>query len=111
MRGLIIIFNNSVSYLFNEIKASNNFKINIFQILIFLFKTKNQVDPTICSRKFQSNAHQYPRRFSKHSFFEPNRDREFPKSQFQVTRFWNKILPVSVKGLATRPLLKAIVKY
>ena len=45
------------------------------------------------------------------SFFEPNRDREFPKSQFQITRFWNKILPVSVKGLATRPLLKAIVKY
>ena len=42
-------------------------------------KTKKQLNPTIFGQKFQSIAHQYPKSFSKHSFYEPNRKREFLK--------------------------------
>ena len=60
------------------------FEINIFQTLIFMFKTKNQLNPTISAQKLQSIAHQHRIRFSKHSFYEPNRKAGFLKSAIQT---------------------------
>ena len=95
--ALRITFNknklDSVSYLFNEIKAFNIFKINIFQTLIFMFKTKNQLNPAISAQKLLLNkilnktkgiAHQYPTRFSKHCFYGPNRKTGLLKSARQT---------------------------
>ena len=47
----------SVSYLLKEVKTLNIFKIIIFQTLIFRFKTKDQLNFTNFSHKFQSIAH------------------------------------------------------
>ena len=71
-----------------------------------MFKTENNFH-----LKFQNIAHQYPEHFSKHSFYEPNRKGEFPKFAISSSapRFWNKVLPVSVKGLDT--LLDTLLKY
>ena len=62
-----------------------------------------QLNPTIFAQKFENIVHQYPTRFSKHGFYEPNRKREFLKFAMssRVPTLWNKILSVSVKGLAT----------
>ena len=46
-----------VSYLLKEVKTLNIFKIIIFQTLIFRFKTKDQLNLTNFSHKFQSIAH------------------------------------------------------
>ena len=106
-----MIFNknklDSLSCLLNGIKTLNIFKINIFQILIFTFKTKDQLNPTIFAQKFQSIVHQFPTCSS--SFYEPNRKKEFLKFLILrlVPRLWNKILPVSVKDLDTVALFKA----
>ena len=49
-----------------------------------MFKTKNQLNPTISTQKLQSIAHQHRIRFSKHSFYEPNRKAGFLKSAIQT---------------------------
>ena len=75
--------------------------------MIFTFKTKDQLNPTIFAQKFQSIVHQFPTCSS--SFYEPNRKKEFLKFLILrlVPRLWNKILPVSVKDLDTVALFKA----
>ena len=77
-----------------------------------MFKTKNQLNPTVFDKKFENISHHYPTRFSKYSFYEPHRQRDF--LQFAISSrapcLWNKILPAAVKELENISLFKKKVK-
>ena len=78
-------------------------------MLIFTFKTKNKLNPTIFPQKLQSIAHQFQTSFSKKVFMNQIKKKEFLKFLISrlVPRLWNKILPVWVKDLDTVVLFKA----
>ena len=99
----------SVSCLFNEIKSLNFFKINIFQTLLFMCKTKNQLNPTIFGQKFQV-LHITILKVFQNIVFMNQIEKEISEICNIISNspcLWNKILPVLVKGLDTLPLLKA----
>ena len=55
--------------LLKEMKALNIYQINIIQIIKFMHKTKNGINPWIFLLKFREVDHQYPIRFSQNSFY------------------------------------------
>ena len=63
--------------LFNELRTLNVYKLNIFQNLVFIFKTRNGINPDIFSNKFQNIEHKYPTRFSDNNYYVPQTRRNF----------------------------------
>ena len=53
-----------------RIKVLNIYKLNIYQILNFMFGIKTNTAPGISENQFTEIQHQYSTRFSKNSFFE-----------------------------------------
>ena len=75
-------------------KVLNIYKLNIYQILNFMFKIKANTAPCIFQNQFTEIQHQYLSRFSKNSFVES----QLVYSQTNVfvssrgLRLWNKLL-------------------
>ena len=57
--------------LFNKLRTLNIYELNIFQNLVFIFKTRNGINPDIFSNKFQNIEHKYPTRFSDNNYYVP----------------------------------------
>ena len=53
-----------------RMKVLNIYKLNIYQILNFVFKIKANTAPCIFQNQFTEIQHQYSTRFSKNSFAE-----------------------------------------
>ena len=53
-----------------RMKVLNIYKLNIYQILNFMFKIKANTAPCIFQNQFTEIQHQYSTRFSKNSFVE-----------------------------------------
>ena len=51
-----------------RMKVLNINKLNIYQILNFMFKIKTNAAPCIFENQFTENQHQYSTRFTKNSF-------------------------------------------
>ena len=99
--------------LMKKLKALNVYQINIFQILIFMFKVKHNLVPAIFKTKFQLIHHKYPSRYSTNNFIEP---KVYSKStSFSVTyrgpSLWNKYLDEETKSLLSLPTFKRNVRH
>ena len=55
-----------------EIKISNVYKLNIYQVLTFTFKIKRDSAPTTFQKDFREISHWYPTGFSQSNFAEGN---------------------------------------
>ena len=85
---------------------------NIFQNLLFLFKTKNKLVPSIFLNKYITINHKYQTIHNKCNFY-------LPKNNIKITNFsisyrppylWNKFLETSLKSLESLPLFREKVK-
>ena len=110
------VFNENIlassKILFSEVNALNIYKINIFQNLVFMFKTRNGINPDIFNNKFQNIDHIYPTRFSENNYYVPYKQRKFLKYAIssRAPSLWNTFLPTSLKSLDSLPLFKNKVK-
>ena len=98
--------------LFTELKALNIYKLNIFQNLQFIFKTRNGINPEIFSDKFQNIEHIYPTRYSENNYYIPKTNRNFLKFAIssRAPSLWNKIVPSYMKDIDSLPLFKSKLK-
>ena len=98
--------------LFNELRTLNIYKLNIFQNLVFIFKTRNGINPDIFSNKFQNIEHKYPTRFSDNNYYVPQTRRNFLRFAIssRAPSLWNKILPRYMKDFDSLPRFKNKLK-
>ena len=98
--------------LFYELRTLNIYKLNIFQNLVFIFKTRNGINPDIFSNKFQNIEHKYPTRFSDNNYYVPQTRRNFLRFAIssRAPSFWNKILPRYMKDFDSLPRFKNKLK-
>ena len=111
-----IIFNmdkNAPTYpQFLELKALNIFKLNVFQVLLFMFKCKNHLNPKIFDDQISKINHKYQTRHSlinlskpkvilKHTSFSIN---------YRGPHLWNSYLQPETKSLTNFSRFKAIIK-
>ena len=77
----------------------NIYKINIYQVLNFMFCVKNNTIPSTFQNKFQIVGHQYPTRFSENNFVEPRVGLKLTKFAISSRgpRLWNKVLNNNTK--------------
>ena len=77
-----------------RMKVLNIYKLNIYQILNFMFKIKTNTVPRIFENQFTEIQHRYSARFSKNSFVESQS--VYSQTKFSVSsrgpRLWNKLL-------------------
>ena len=87
--------------LFINLNILNIYQINIYHILIFMFKINKSIIPKIFNPLFKINENKYLTRYSNNRYIQP-------KSYFAATEFsisirgpkaWNKILPTELKAL------------
>ena len=75
-----------------RMKVLNIYKLNIYQILNFMFKIKTNTAPCIFENQFTEIQHQYSTRFSKNSFVESQL--VYSQTKFSVSsrgpRLWNQ---------------------
>ena len=95
-----------------RMKVLNIHKINIYQILSFMFKIKANTAPHIFQNQFSEIQHQYSNRFSKNSFFESQL--VYSQTKFSVSsrrpRLWNKLLDQQQKYLDSETSFKKSIK-
>ena len=109
---LIIVCHSLTHSLFNELRTLNIYKFNIFQNLVFIFKTRNGINPDIFSNKVQNIEHKYPTRFSDNNYYVPQTRRNFLRFAIssRAPSLWNKILPRYMKDFDSLPRLKNKLK-
>ena len=71
-QALGIVYNEStdIKEILVRMKVLNTYKLNIYQILNFIFKIKINTAPCIFENQFKEIQHQYSTRFRKNSFVE-----------------------------------------
>ena len=85
-----------------EMKVLNIYKLNIYQVLTFMFKIKRDSVPTPFRSNFREIFHQYPTRFSQSNFVEGNvlsNQTKFAVSS-RGPRLWNRLLNQEQKNMA-----------
>jgi hypothetical protein len=85
--------------LFNELNILNVYKLNLYHVLIFMFKLDKKISPILFNSIFKKISHIYPTRFSKNNYIQS-------KIFYSVTKFsianrgpklWNSILNNELK--------------
>ena len=98
--------------LLKEMGILNIYQLNLYQILIFMFKLKNEMTPEFFQNQFSLIKHRYPTRFSKNSYQVPRTS--LRKTNFSITcrgpRLWNNILPTSSKSITSINSFKNTIK-
>jgi hypothetical protein len=98
--------------LFKNHQILNIFQLNLYQILIFMYKLHNKITPIIFCTLFNKINHMYPTRFSNYNY-------EQPKMHFLVTKFsiairgpklWNTLLNNELKNCSSLSLFKQKLK-
>ena len=62
--------NADIKELMFKMKVLNIYKLNIYQVLTFMFKIKTNTAPLVFRTQFKESQHTYPTRCSKNSFVE-----------------------------------------
>ena len=95
-----------------KMKILNIYKLNIYQVLTFMFKIKTNTAPLVFRTKFKEIQHIYPTRFSKNSFVE--NQLVYSQTKFSVSsrgpRLWNNILDQHQKSIDHETIFKESVK-
>ena len=95
-----------------RMKVLNIYKLNIYQILNFVFKIKANTAPCIFQNPFTEIQHQYSTRFSKNSFVESqlvNCQKKISVSS-RGQRLWSKLLDQQQKSLDRETSFKKSIK-
>ena len=94
-------------------KILNVRKINIYQVLNFMFKIKSKTAPSVFQANFIEVHHPYSVRFSEDSFVE-NQTVLTQKNKFAVLsrgpRLWNKLLNWQQKAVEREASFKQSIK-
>ena len=95
-----------------RMKVLNIYKLNIYQILNFMFKIKANTAPSIFQNQFTEIQHQYSTRFSKNSFFESKLVCSQTKfcSSSRGPRPWKKLFDKQQKYLDRKTSFKKSIK-
>ena len=98
--------------LFKKLNALNIYQLNIFQILIFMYKIKNNLAPPIFYNYFKPIKHKYSTRSSGYNF---HRERYLSKTTSykiseRATFLWNTIIKETEKSAANLKKFKTTVK-
>ena len=111
---LRIVYNEStdIKEIMVRMKDLNICKVNIYQILNFMFKIKTNTAPCIFENQFTEIQHQYSTRFSKNSFVKSQL--VYSQTKFSVlsrgSRLWNKLLDQQQKSLDRKTCFKNSIK-
>ena len=91
-----------------RMKVLNKHKLNIYQILNFMFKIKTNTAPCIFENQFTEIQHKYSTRFIKNSFVESQL--VYSQTKFSVSsrrpQLWNKLLDQQQKSLDRETFFK-----
>ena len=95
-----------------EMRILNIYKLNIYQVLTFMFKVKRDTAPAAFRNNFREISHRYPTGFSQSNFVESNV--LLNQTKFAVScrgpRLWNKILNQEQKNMSYINAFKSSVK-
>ena len=95
-----------------RMKVLNIYKLNIYQILNFMFKIKANTAPCIFENQFTEIHHQYLTRFSKNSFVKSQLI--YSQTKFcalsRGPRLWNKLLDQQQKSVDRETSFKKSIK-
>ena len=104
--------NADIRELMFKMKVLNIYKLNIYQVLTFMFKIKTNTALLIFRTQFKEIQHIYPTRFSKNSFIE--NQLVYSQTKFSVSsrgpRLWNNILDQQQKSIDHETIFKESVK-
>ena len=95
-----------------EIKLLNIYKLNIYQVLTFMYKIKRDTAPAAFRNNFRKISHRYPTGFSQSNFVEGNilsKQTKFAASS-RGPRIWNRLLNQEQKSMASINGFKNSVK-
>ena len=84
-----------------EMKVLNIYKLNIYQLLTFMFKIKPDTAPAALRNDFREISHRYPAGFSQSNFVEGNilsNQTKFAVSS-RGARLWNRLLNQEQKDM------------
>ena len=104
--------NADIKELLIKMKVLNIYKLNIYQVLTFMFKIKTNTAPLVFRTQFKEIQHTYPTRYSKNSFVE--NQLVYSQTKFSVSsrgpRLWNNILDQQQKAILHETIFKESVK-
>ena len=90
----------------------NVYQINIFQILIFMFKHQQNMLPDVFKPLFSLISHKYPTRHAKNNYIVPKT--HLRKTDFSITcrgpRLWKSIPSCDLKNSTSLAFFKSILK-
>lgn len=89
--------------LFNNLEISNLYQINIYHLLIFMYKTNNNTIPNIFKPLFNKIQHKYMTKYSSNNFVQPKTIYESTKFSITIRgpNVWNKIISNDIKTPTT----------
>ena len=91
-----------------EMKVLNIYKLNVYQVLTFMFKIKRDSAPATFRNNFRETSHQYPTGFIHSNFVEGNTLSN--QIKFAISsrgpRLWNRLLNQEQKNMAYIKTLK-----
>ena len=98
--------------LMKSLQILNIYQLNLFQIVLFMFKLKNETIPQIFHSQFTAINHKYPTRHSLNNYTLPKTT--LRKTDFSITyrgpNLWNRIPSKDMKNLVLIDLFKAKLK-
>ena len=104
--------NADIKELMSKMKVLNIYKLNIYQVLTFMFKIKTNTAPLVFRTQFKEIQHTYPARCSKNSFVE--NQLVYSQTKFSVSsrgpRLWSNILDQQQKAILHETIFKESVK-
>ena len=99
-------------HLFLQIGALNIYQLNMHQVLLFMYKMKQNMTPKLFTNQFNSIQHKYNTRFSKNNYQVPKI--LLKSSTFSIRHrgpyLWNNFLSDEIKTNATLNIFKKNVK-
>ena len=84
-----------------ELNALNIYKLNIYQVLLFMFKSKHGLSPNIFHSYFTKISHKYPTNFSNDNFVVPRFYLKLSSFQIQYRGpfLWNEFFQKIIKNI------------
>ena len=104
--------NENIRQKMRKLKILNVHKLNLFQILNFMYRVKHNAIPSVFHQKFQIIDHIYPTRNSQNNFVQSVIKINQTKNELSARgpSLWNNILNENLKCLTFPELLKGKVK-
>ena len=87
-----------------ELNSLNVFQLNIYKILLFMHKVKNNSVPRVFNQTFSINNNKYNTRSTKTKFSKPfvkRKTSQLLNNSFRGPQLWNQIIPQNLHDLSS----------